>query len=178
MKKGILVSLFLLSFLAIEAQQVLPNGQRMRQRVVDRTPGTTSAQRNPEFNVERAIGLTIYDIERVAKKVGVKKSKDNYKKLEKIFKDFNKEMNQVKRINGFLLSQAKTKVEAAQTQVLETREYSILEKAYKEVSEGFKPITAEIKSQEEKLDKNLKEVLSEKQFKKWKKLQNKMKRKG
>lgn len=178
MKKGILVSLFLLSFLAIEAQQVLPNGQRMRQRVVDRTPGTTSAQRNPEFNVERAIGLTIYDIERVAKKVGVKKSKDNYKKLEKIFKDFNKEMNQVKRINGFLLSQAKTKVEAAQTQVLETREYSILEKTYKEVSEGFKPITAEIKSQEEKLDKKLKEVLSEKQFKKWKKLQNKMKRKG
>ena len=150
----------------------------MRQRVVDRTPGTTSAQRNPEFNVERAIGLTIYDIERVTKKIGVKKSKDNHKKVVKIFKDFNKEMNQVKRINGFLLSQAKTKVEAAQTQVLETREYSILEKAYKEVSEGFKPITAEIKTQEEALDKKLKEALSEKQFKKWKNLQRKMKRKG
>lgn len=178
MKKGILLSLFVLSFLTVEAQQVLPNGQRMRQRVVNRTPGTTSAQRNPEFNVEKAIGLTIYDIERITKKVGIKKSNDNYNKVEKIFKDFNKEMNQVKRINGFLLSQAKSKVESAQTQVLETREYSILEKAYKEVSEGFKPITAEIKTQEEGLDKKLKEVLSDKQFKKWKKLQTKMKRKG
>ena len=178
MKKSILFIAFILVSLSIEAQQVLPNGQRARQRVVDRTPGTTSAQRNPEFNVERAIGLTIYDIERIKKKVGIKESSDNYKKIVTTFNKFNREQREVLRINTFNFSQAKTKIEAAQKTVLENRDYSVLEKAYKEVSDGFKPVADGIKEREKALGESLEKLLSAKQFKKWKKLQKRIKRKG
>ena len=178
MKRSIILTLFVLASLAIEAQQVLPNGQRVRQRVVDRTPGLTSAQNQPNFNVEKAVGLTIYDLERVTKKVGIKESADNYKKVISIFNKFNKEQREVLRINSFSFSQAKIKIEAAQKSVMENRDYSVLEKAYKEVSEGFKPVSEGIKAREKALDESLKPVLSAKQFKKWKKLQDRIKRKG
>lgn len=175
MKKSLIFVLFILFNLAAEAQMI-PG--RQRQRVVNRTPGTTTAQRNPEFNVEKAVGLTIYEVDRITKRLSIKESADNYKKIVTIFNKFNREIRDVKRINGFLLNQAKTKIETAQSDVLETRNYAILEKAYKEVSEGFKPIAEEIKVKEKALDSVLKPVLSTKQFKKWKKLQTKIKRKG
>lgn len=175
MKKNIVFILFVLFSLAAEAQ-FIPG--RQRQRVVDRTPGTTSAQRKPEFNVEKAVGLTIYDIDKILKRLKIKESADNYKKVVTIFNKFNREVRDVKRINGFLLGNAKTKIEAAQQKVLDTRDYSILQNAYKEVSEGFKPIAEEIKAKEKVLDSVLKPVLSAKEFKKWKKHQTNIKRKG
>ena len=117
-------------------------------------------------------------MERITKKVGLKESAKNYKKVVSIFNKFNREQREVLRINTFNFSQAKTKIEAAQKQVLETRDYSVLEKAYKEVSDGFKPVSEGIKTREKALDESLKVVLSEKQFKKWKKLQARIKRKG
>jgi hypothetical protein len=178
MKKSIFLIVFIFLSLVLEAQQVLPNGQRLRQRVVDRTPGTTTAQKLPEFNVERAVGLTIYEIDRILKKISLKSSDENYKKVVTVYNKFNKDQREVLRINGFTFSQAKTKIESAQSEVLKNRDYSVLEKAYKEVSEGFKPISEQIKEREKKLDEDLKPLLSDKQFKKWKKLQDKIKRKG
>lgn len=173
MIRNVIILLFVVFSLSAEAQLV-----NRRTRTLDRTPGTTTAQKLPEFNVEKAVGLTIYEMERVAKKLGLKKSSETLTKVTSIINKFNKSQKELARINSFSFSQAKTKIEAAQKEVLKTREYAVLEKAYKEVSEGFKPISKQIEEKEKTLDESLKSVLSEKQFKKWKKLKDRIKRKG
>ena len=173
MIKKLFILGFVLFTLAAEAQMV-----NRRQRVLDRTPGTTTAEKLPEFNVEKAIGLTIYDIERVTKRIGLKTSSEQYAKVVSVFNKFNKDQREVLRINSFSFSQAKTKIENAQSDVLKNRDYSVLEQAYKEVSDGFKPISEQVKEREKTLDNDLKPLLSEKEFKKWKKLQDKIKQKG
>ena len=69
MIKNILIAAFVLVNLAAEAQML-----NRRQRVVDRNPVTTQNRKLPEFNVEKAIGLTIYDLDEVLKKISLKES--------------------------------------------------------------------------------------------------------
>ena len=173
MTRSLILLFFVLFSLTAESQLV-----NRRQRTLDRTPGTTTEQKLPEFNVEKAIGLSIYDVERVTKKLSIKKSSDKFAKVKSIFKKFNSDQRQLLRINTFSFNEAKTQVEAAQRTVLENRDYSVLERVYKQVSDGFKPITEQVEKREKALDESLKPLLSEKQFNKWKKLQKKIKRKG
>ena len=173
MIKNVLIALFVLVNLAAEAQMI-----NRRQRVVDRNPVTTQNRKLPEFNVERAIGLTIYDLDEVLKKINLKESAENYKKVVLIFNKFNREQRELNRIHSFSFSQAKAKVEKAQKEVMKSRNYTVLQDVYKEVSEQFVPISDQIKEKEKTLDENLKPLLSSKQFKKWKKVQMKLKRKG
>lgn len=173
MNKNIIFTLIILFSLTAEAQ--LQNNRNRRQRVMDRPPASSQRPKDPVFDVERNIGMIFYKIEKVAKKVRVKKSSDTYKKLTSILYVFNKDLKQVKRINTFLLSEGKTKVEVAQKDVLENRDYSVLEKAYKEVSVSFESIVKVIEEKEKELDKKLEKILSEKQLKKWKKYKKKIK---
>jgi len=171
MIRHLLAAFFILFTLTAEAQF------QRRQRVVNRNP-VTQQQKPPKFNVERAIGLTIYNIDEVIKKLKLKESSENYKKIVTVFNAFNKKQRELNRIHSFSFSQAKEKIEAAQKEVMKNRNYAVLEKAYKEVSEGFVPITDQIKEREEKLDKDLEPLFSKKQFKKWKKIQVKIKKKS
>ena len=62
--KHLLSVIFVILSLAAEAQFM-----NRRQRVVDRNPVATQPTKLPEFNIERAIGLTIYDVDQVLKKI-------------------------------------------------------------------------------------------------------------
>ena len=66
-------------------------------------------------------------------------------------------------------------MENAQKEVLKSRDYSVLQAVYKEIGENFAPISDMIKEKEKSLDDSLKNVLSDKEFKKWKKLKVKIK---
>lgn len=169
MIKQFVIAFFVLFTLTAEAQF------QRRQRVVNRNP-VTQQQKPPEFNVERAIGLTIYDIDLIIKKLKLKQSSENYKKIVTVFNAFNKQQRELNRIHSFSFSQAKKKIEAAQKDVMKSRNYVVLETAYKEVSEAFLPITDQIKEREEQLDKDLKPLFSKKEFKKWEKLKLKIKK--
>lgn len=169
MIKQLLAAFFVLFTLTAEAQF------QRRQRVVNRNP-VTQQQKPPAFNVERAIGLTVYDIDLIIKKLKLSQSSENYNKIVTVFNAFNKQQRELNRIHSFSFSEAKKKIEAAQKDVMKSRNYAVLEKAYKEVSEGFLPITEQIKEREEQLDKDLEPLFSKKEFKKWKKLQLKIKK--
>ncbi|MAC86888.1 MAG: hypothetical protein CMQ52_02010 [Gammaproteobacteria bacterium] len=146
-------------------------------RTQQRQPMTTPKQKPPSFNVEKAIGMNIYNIEKVMKKIGVKGSSDYRQDVTNIFKDFNKDLNQVKRINTFLFSEGKLKMEAAQKESFNTRDYGILQEAYKEVTATFKPVTKIVKEKEDHLDEKLEKILSVKEYKKWKKYKTNLKKK-
>ena len=114
-KKVILITFLLLS-VTIEAQYGSRYGSQYnrRQSMQPRQPRAAQQPRAPEINVEKAVGLIFYNMEKIGKKVGVKKSSDAYKEMASVFNSFNKELKQIKRINTFLFSEGKSKMEAAQ----------------------------------------------------------------
>jgi hypothetical protein len=142
-----------------------------------RQPRAAQQPRAPKIDVEKAVGLTFYNIEKVAKKIGVKKSSKTFDKIASIFNSFNRELKQVKRINTFLFSEGKSKMEAAQKEAMKNRDFSALQKANKEVTESFKPIIKVIEEKEEKLDTDIEKVLTDKQQKKWVKYKTNLKKK-
>ena len=177
-KKTLLIVVLLFSITA-EAQYGSRYGSQYnrRQSMQPRQPRAAQQSRVPEIDVEKAVGLVFYNTEKVSKKIGVKKSSDAFIKITSIFNLFNKELKQIKRINTFLFSEGKSKMEDAQKETIKSRDYSALQKANKEVTESFKPIIKVIEDKEKKLDLDLKEFLSEKQQKKCVKYKENLKRK-
>lgn len=170
--KKLLFLFFFLSAVSVFAQFRNP-GRGIRQ-----APAPNQNQAAPfEFNPEKAIGITVYDIERAAKKIGLKKSKDEFKTFKNTLYKFNKEIKGLTRINSFTFSQVKQNVESAQKLATESRDYTILTNAYKEASTTFKPIVDVVVEKEKKLDASLKAFLSKKQFAKWEKYKRKQKTK-
>lgn len=161
-KSLILIALFSFST-TIEAQY----NRRYRAQPVRSMPA--KKPRAPEFNVEKSIGMTFYNIEKVGKKIGLKKTSKQFELIAVIFNRFDKDMKQVKRINGFLFYEGKKKIEDAQKEALDKGDYSIIQGAYKEVASLFETIVALIEEKEKGLDDELEKILSSKQLKKWKK---------
>jgi hypothetical protein len=165
-KHILFISLFFSAFFA-EAQY---NSQfNRRQSMQPRQPRAVQQPRAPKIDVEKAVGLVFYNIEKVTKKTGIKKSSNTYLKVSTILNSYNKELKQIKRINTFLFSEGKSKMEAAQKETIKNRDYTALQIANKEVTESFKPIISTIEEKKKKLNLKLEEILSEKQLKKWKK---------
>jgi hypothetical protein len=165
-KQFLFIFLFFSAFFA-EAQY---NSQfNRRQSMQPRQPRAVQQPRAPKIDVEKAVGLVFYNIEKVTKKTGIKKSSNTYLKVSTILNSYNKELKQIKRINTFLFSEGKSKMEAAQKETIKNRDYTALQIANKEVTESFKPIISTIEEKKKKLNLKLEEILSEKQLKKWKK---------
>ena len=177
-KKTLLIAILIFSITA-EAQYGSRYGSQYnrRQSMQPRQPRAAQQSRVPEIDVEKAVGMVFYNTEKVSKKIGVKKSSDVFIKITSIFNLFNKELKQIKRINTFLFSEGKSKMEAAQKETIKSRDFTALQKANKEVTESFKPIIKVIEDKEKKLELDLKEVLTGKQQKKWIKYKENLKRK-
>ena len=172
MRTKLLVSILLFLFsLSAYAQY------NRRQRIQPRGPVAPQKQRLPEIDVEKAVGMTFYNTEKVIKKIGLKKSMEAFDVLTSIFGRFNKELNQVKRINSFLFYEGKAKIEFARQESFKTKDYSVIQKATKEVTSTFEPIIEVVEEKEKNLDLELEKVLSSKQFKKWIKYKMSVKKK-
>ena len=170
MKNYTLIILLLLGF-KVSAQFMNP-GRGIRQSP---TPNEQNQQNPIAFNAEKAIGITYYDVNKTAKKLGIKKNSETFKKLNDTLVKFNKDIKDISRINSFTFSQAKIKVEGAQKLATESRDFTILKTAYKEISEDFKPIVEEVEKKEKNLDSFFKMFLTKKQFIKWEKYKLKLK---
>lgn len=170
MNRSIVFILFFIFSVSIEAQF-------NRQRMQPRTPAVSQQQRFPEVNVEKAVGMIFYDSEKVLKKIGVKKSSKNFDLITSILKKFNREQNQVKRINSFLFSEGKSKIEFARKESVKLGDFSIIRNATKEVTTLFEPIVEVIKEKEKKLDLEFEKILSSKEFSKWNKYKTNLKKK-
>ena len=170
--------LFIFLFFSVFYAEAQYNSQfNRRQSMQPRQPRAAQQPRAPKIDVEKAVGLIIYNIEKVTKKTGIKKSSDTYLKFSSILNSYNKELKQIKRINTFLFSEGKSKMEAAQKEAIKNRDYTPLQIANKEVTESFKPIISTIEEKSKKLNLKLEEILSVKQLKKWKKYNASIKKK-
>lgn len=163
-----LILIFTLAFTTISYGQ-MRNGQGQRQM---RQPQQEAPK--PKFEVEKYVGVIIYDIKKAAKKSSVKLSSKEGVTFSKILTMHNKDINDIKRINSFLLRSTKEMVESYQKQAMKTGDISNQQKVMKTMNENLKPIAETIKKEDKKLDKAMKTLLSKKQYKKWIKYNRKM----
>ena len=80
---------------------------------------------------------------------------------------YNKDIKDITRINTFVLRSTKDMVENYQKTVMKTGDNSSQKKVMTTMSENLKPISEILKKEDRELDKTIKALLSEKQYKKW-----------
>ena len=167
MKK--LIFLFILAFSTISQAQ-MRNGQRRSQ-----LPQTQQRQPpEPDFKVDKYLGIVVYDIKKAAKKSSVKLSSKEGKEFSKVLTKYNKDIKDFRRINSFVLRSTKDMIDNFQKKAMKSGDFSNQPKIVKQMNENLKPISETLKKEDEKLDKSMKSLLSEKQYKKWIKYNKKL----
>jgi hypothetical protein len=163
MKKIILV-LILFSAFAAEAQYGYGNQQRSRQ---NRMMETQEKAPEPNFEIEKYLGIVVYDIEKAAKKSSIKLSSTEGKIFSKTLTKYNKDVKDITRINSFLLRSTKEMVENFQKNASKTGDFSNRTEVLKTMNDNLEPLGNTLKIEDKKLDATMKSILSAKQYKKW-----------
>lgn len=163
MKKNIVVIFVFTSLLGYG--QYYNNG--MRNRSQNQMMQTPNKPADPDFKIERYLGIVVYDIEKAAKKTGVKLSSDDGKKFSSLLINYNKKIKDIRRINSFTLKSTKEMIDNYQKNVAKTGDFSNQTKVRLEMANNLKPISDTLKKEDQELDTSIKAILSEKQYKKW-----------
>lgn len=162
MKKIVLVLILAFTF-TVQAQYGSRNSQRQSQM----GPQTQQKPPEPDFNVKRYIGIVVYDIEKTAKKSSVKLSSKEGKEFSKVLTKYNKDIKDITRINSFLLRSTKDMIDNFQKSSMKTGDFSNQKKVQKKMGENLKPILETLKVEDKKLNSTMKDLLSDKQYKKF-----------
>jgi hypothetical protein len=149
------------------------NGQRQRRIGASQTPQKAP---KPKFEVEKFLGIIVYDIKKGAKKSSIKLSSKEGKEFSKVLTKFNKDIKGIIRINSFSLRETKEMVESFQKKSMESGDFSDQMNVQKKMNERLKPIAKTLREEDIKLDKTMKGLLSKNQYKKWIKYNKKMRK--
>jgi hypothetical protein len=163
MKKIILLVILFCAF-TTHAQYGYGNNQRQRQNQMMQTEQKAP---EPDFPIEKYLGIVVYDIKKAAKKSSVKLSSNEGKQFSKTLTNYNKDVKDITRINSFLLRSTKEMVDNFQKSSMKSGDFSNQVKIQNKMNENLKPISNTLKIEDKKLDKTMKSLLSEKQYKKW-----------
>lgn len=170
MKKLILL-LALITFGNLKAQMMNGGMQNQRQRQMMQTPEKAP---EPKFDVELYLGIVVYDLEKTANKISVKLTSDEGITFSDILTNYNNKIKQIKRINSFTLNSSKELVENFQKNAIKNRDFSNQVEVQKKLAADLKPISETLKNEDQKLDADIKKMLSEKQYEKWIKFNKKL----
>ena len=114
MKKIIILFIVLISYSSYSqfGNRNQGNRQNQRQQQIPQTP-----REPPEFKyeIEKYLGIVIYDIEKVAKKSKIKLSSAEGKKFSSTLISYNKEIKAIRRINSFTLRSTREMIENFET---------------------------------------------------------------
>lgn len=169
--KKIFFLLALITFGHLNAQYMNGGLQNQRQRQMMQTQEKAP---EPNFDVEQYLGIVVYDIEKTAKKINVKLTSDAGKSFSEILTNYNNKIKQIKRINSFTLNNSKEMVENFQRSAIKNRDFSNHAEVQKKLATDLKSLSETMKSEDEKLDVEVKKILSEKEYDKWIKFNKKL----
>jgi uncharacterized protein YoxC len=160
---------------AINTQAQYGNSQRNGQRQPgQQVPQIPQKKQEPKFEVEKYLGIIVYNIKKTAKKSSIKLSSKQGKEFNKVLTKFNKDIKGITRINSFLLRSTKEMVENFQKKAIESGDYSNQMSIHKKMNERLKQIVETLREEDKKLDETMKVLLSENQYKKWIKYNKKL----
>ena len=150
------------------------NNGGMRNQRQRQMPQTQQEPPEPNFKIDKYLGIVIYDIKKAAKKSSIKLSSDEGKKFSSLLTSYNKQVKDIRRINSFTLRSTKEMIENFQKNARKTGDLSNQVQIQKTMGENLKPISETLKIEDRKLDASLVELLSKKQYKKWIKYNRKL----
>ena len=119
MKKLVFLLILCCAFTAEAQYGNSRNQQRQRQSM--QTPQKAP---EPDFNIEKYIGIVVYDIKKAAKKSSLKLSSEKGKEFSKVLTKYNKDIKDITRINSFLLRSTKEMVDNFQKNARKTGDFS------------------------------------------------------
>jgi len=122
----------------------------------------------PDFNAKNVVGIIRYDEEIACKKIKLKKTEDIAALSKHIIK-FNRAMDELKFRHFVKLNDIELLVNMKQKAILATKDFQAMTELQIETHEKLSPIKTEVKELTDALTENIKKLLSEKQFKKWRK---------
>ena len=173
MKATILTLMLFFSCLTTYSQM---NGgfgmQRQRMRQMNQTQRPA-----PKINyeVEKYLGIVIYDdIEKAAKKTGIKLNSDEGKAFKTAIGKYNRKISDLRRINSFTIKSTKEMVENFQRNARKTGDLSDRQRVQKKMQEDLKPIADALRAEDIIFDTKMREILNKKQYKKWVKYNRKL----
>ncbi len=128
-----------------------------------------------EFKAENAVGIIVYDADEIIKKTKIKDKNTKYL-ITKAVNSFNQQLVEIKFINAEKLEKVTTLVNLKRKEAMANRNMEEMKSIQSSAKELLKPIKQQVKAEEKILNNQFKELLNEKQFKKWKKYQKAKKR--
>lgn len=142
--------------------------------------GGGEAPKPPKFISSDRVGIIYYEIEEVAENVKIKEDSDQFYDVAKIIRNYNRNVKEVAFLNSDNFKKLDDKInKALQRGNVADLSPEVKERERKEF-EDLKDVipnaSKKIIEHKLKLNKALKSVLKEKQFKKWLKYQKKMKK--
>jgi hypothetical protein len=171
MKKIVFLLLVLINF-SFHAQSSRAGGQRgIRINQNQQTRGNVKPQK---FNSSNVAGIFYYDFIEVAKKIKIK-DKDAKNKTSKLLSTYNSEVKNIAFLNSEKLNDLELAVNSLGTQAKTNPE--LRKKMRGLIQNTLRPLRDSISKKEYILNESLKDVLNEKQLKKWFKYQTKQKNK-
>ncbi len=128
-----------------------------------------------EFKADNAVGIIVYDADEIIKKTKVKDKNTKYL-ITKAVNSFNQQLVEIKFINAEKLEEVTTLVNLKRKEAMANRNMEEMKSIQSSAKELLKPIKQQVKAEEKILNNQFKELLNEKQFKKWEKYQKAKKR--
>jgi ribosomal protein L19 len=146
-------------------------GNQGRPQLGSQTQQSQRVKKPQEFNASDFSGIFYYNLEGVSKKIKIKK--DALKsRVNKVLRTYNDKVKEISFLNSTALKEMDVVVNS-KTQSLDDRIENRMQIRTK-IDDLIRPIRFKLKESEALLNNSLEGVLSEKQFKKWLKYQNKI----
>ena len=164
--KIVLLSVMLLMTNSIVAQR----GQGNRGNKMQSQNQMHGERELPRFNAKNAVGILKYDHERVLKKTKVKKTpKKN--RVAKIISDYNHTIAEISFLHSEELKATERFVALKRAAAKGRRDLETMQSIQSEAMEKLIPIKYKVRKAEQVLNEKLRQVFSEKQYHKWRRMQ-------
>ncbi|MFY0602396.1 MAG: hypothetical protein JXQ93_00495 [Flavobacteriaceae bacterium] len=141
-------------------------------------PNTNNNNSVPELKPENVAGLLEYETKKTCKKISVKQKSELGKKVVSAIEKYNKSIRDITRINKFSLDDLKNTYKSAIKKARENGDMSQMNKFRQKMALVITPIRKESTKKDSILTLNLKSLLNKKQFKKWIRYSNNIKKRA
>jgi len=135
----------------------------------------SQAQSMMKFDVEKMAGLAPYDEDKVLKKIKVKKE-PKVSQVRALLRDYNKSIENIKLKHHQRIEETKNFVRTKRAEAQQNRDFEMMQVVRQEAQERLEPVREEVRAQQKVLNQKMKELLSKRQYKKWKKYLKKRKK--
>ena len=143
----------------------------LAQRPGGQNPSSIKVPDSAQFKAEKMAGIHNYDIDKILKKLKIKKADSTALPVKAALTNFNEKLAQIGLINKDLFEGLDVVVSMNIKTAVKYKNRETIMSTMKMAIEKLEPIVLEVKQKEKELNETLEKVLPTSKFDKWKKYQ-------